>query len=147
MHQKDLNIVMQSAHELGISLPGSAMTAQMFNAMVGSGLGEDSIAVSQASRTTFRPAMKLFIGLGVMGRPMALRLLVAGHAVSVWARRPEAAAPLLAARAARCASAAEVARNSEVVFTIVTYGHDVDQVVFGEAGWRRPCSPAACWST
>lgn len=79
--------------------------------------------------------MKLgFIGLGVMGRPMALRLLAAGHAVSVWARRPEAAAPLLAAGAARCASAAEVARNSEVVFTIVTYGHDVDQVVFGEAG-------------
>lgn len=46
MHQKDLNIVMQSAHELGLILPGSAMTAQMFNAMVGSGLGEeDSIAV------------------------------------------------------------------------------------------------------
>jgi 2-hydroxy-3-oxopropionate reductase len=46
MHQKDLNIVMQSAHELGLNLPGSAMTAQMFNAMVGSGLGEeDSIAV------------------------------------------------------------------------------------------------------
>ena len=46
MHQKDLNIVMQSAHELGLMLPGSAMTAQMFNAMVGSGLGEeDSIAV------------------------------------------------------------------------------------------------------
>ena len=46
MHQKDLNIVMQSAHELGLMLPGSAATAQMFNAMVGSGLGEeDSIAV------------------------------------------------------------------------------------------------------
>ena len=46
MHQKDLNIVMQSAHELGLMLPGSAMTAQMFNATVGSGLGEeDSIAV------------------------------------------------------------------------------------------------------
>ncbi len=46
MHQKDLNIVMKSAHELGLMLPGSAMTAQMFNAMVGSGLGEeDSIAV------------------------------------------------------------------------------------------------------
>ncbi len=46
MHQKDLNIVMQSAHELGIALPGAASTAQMFNAMVGSGLGEeDSIAV------------------------------------------------------------------------------------------------------
>jgi len=46
MHQKDLNIVMQSAHELGLCLPGAAATAQMFNAMVGSGLGEeDSVAV------------------------------------------------------------------------------------------------------
>lgn len=46
MHQKDMNIVMQSAHELGLCLPISAATAQMFNAMVGAGLGEeDSIAV------------------------------------------------------------------------------------------------------
>ena len=46
MHEKDLNIVMQTAHELGLCLPGSAATAQMFNAMVGSGQGEeDSIAV------------------------------------------------------------------------------------------------------
>lgn len=46
MHEKDLNIVMQTAHELGLCLPGSAATAQMFNAMVGSGHGEeDSIAV------------------------------------------------------------------------------------------------------
>ena len=46
MHQKDMNIVMQSAHRLGISLPASAAAAQMFNAMVGSGLGEaDSTAM------------------------------------------------------------------------------------------------------
>jgi 2-hydroxy-3-oxopropionate reductase len=46
MHEKDLNIVMQTAHELGLCLPGSAATAQMFNAMVDSGMGEeDSIAV------------------------------------------------------------------------------------------------------
>jgi 3-hydroxyisobutyrate dehydrogenase-like beta-hydroxyacid dehydrogenase len=46
MHEKDLNIVMQTAHQLGLCLPGAAATAQMFNAMVGSGLGEeDSIAV------------------------------------------------------------------------------------------------------
>ena len=46
MHEKDLNIVMQTAHELGLCLPGSAATAQMFNAMAGSGMGEeDSIAV------------------------------------------------------------------------------------------------------
>lgn len=46
MHEKDLNIVMQTAHELGLCLPGAAATAQVFNAMVGSGLGEeDSIAI------------------------------------------------------------------------------------------------------
>jgi 2-hydroxy-3-oxopropionate reductase len=46
MHQKDMNIVMQSAHELGLCLPVSAATAQMYNAMVGLGLGEeDSIAI------------------------------------------------------------------------------------------------------
>ena len=46
MHGKDMNIVMQTAHELGLYLPASAATAQMYKAMVGSGLGEeDSIAV------------------------------------------------------------------------------------------------------
>jgi 2-hydroxy-3-oxopropionate reductase len=52
MHEKDLNIVMQTAHELGLCLPGSAATAQMFNAMVGSGLGEeDSIAILKLLET------------------------------------------------------------------------------------------------
>ena len=46
MHEKDMNIVMQTAHELGLYLPASAATAQMYKAMVGSGMGEeDSIAV------------------------------------------------------------------------------------------------------
>jgi 2-hydroxy-3-oxopropionate reductase len=41
MHQKDLRIVMEEAHRLGLALPSSAATAQMFNALVGSGMGED----------------------------------------------------------------------------------------------------------
>jgi 2-hydroxy-3-oxopropionate reductase len=46
MHQKDLRIVMESAHQLGVALPGAAVAAQMFNAMVGAGLGEeDSVAM------------------------------------------------------------------------------------------------------
>ena len=46
MHQKDLRIVMEEAHRLGLALPSAAATAQMFNAMVGSGLGEeDSVAM------------------------------------------------------------------------------------------------------
>jgi 2-hydroxy-3-oxopropionate reductase len=46
MHQKDLRIVMEEAHRLGLMLPSAAATAQMFNAMAGGGMGEsDSIAV------------------------------------------------------------------------------------------------------
>lgn len=45
MHQKDLRIVMEEAHRLGLMLPSAAATAQLFNAVVGSGMGdEDSIA-------------------------------------------------------------------------------------------------------
>ena len=75
-----------------------------------------------------------FIGLGVMGRPMAARLLRAGHEVAVWARRPEATHPLVELGAHSCAEPAEVGRRSEVIFTIVTYGRDVEAVVFGERG-------------
>ncbi|MBS0552483.1 MAG: NAD-binding protein, partial [Proteobacteria bacterium] len=46
MHQKDLRIVMEEAHRLGLALPSSAAAAQMFNAMAGCGLGdEDSVAM------------------------------------------------------------------------------------------------------
>ena len=50
-----------------------------------------------------------FIGLGLMGRPMALNLIKAGHRVHVWSRRRESMQPLLDAGAGDCASAAEVA--------------------------------------
>jgi 2-hydroxy-3-oxopropionate reductase len=46
MHQKDLRIVMDEAQRLGLVLPGAALTLQLFNALVGSGGGEeDSIAL------------------------------------------------------------------------------------------------------
>ena len=46
MHQKDMNIVMQTAFSLGLCLPATAATAQMFNAMVGCGMAEeDSVAM------------------------------------------------------------------------------------------------------
>ena len=52
MHQKDMRIVMEEAHRLGLALPSSAVTAQMFNALVGSGLGEDdSIAMLKLLET------------------------------------------------------------------------------------------------
>ncbi len=88
--------------------------------------------------------MKLgFVGLGTMGRPMATRLLRAGHEVAVWARRPAALAPLVEAGASACASPAAVARDAEIVFTIVTYGSDVEAVVFGDRGLAAGFAPGS----
>jgi len=84
-----------------------------------------------------------FVGLGAMGRPMATRLLQAGHDVAVWARRPEAAAPLVAAGAVGCDSPAALARRADVVVTIVTYGSDVESVVFGPDGLADGLAPGA----
>lgn len=75
-----------------------------------------------------------FIGLGVMGRPMALHLVRAGYLVRVYARRPEAAAPLVEAGASRAATAAELASESHVVITMVTATSDVEDVLLGPDG-------------
>ncbi|MFN7085480.1 MAG: NAD(P)-dependent oxidoreductase [Burkholderiales bacterium] len=75
-----------------------------------------------------------FIGLGVMGRPMALNLMKHGHQLGVYARRPQSLEPLLAAGAAGYATPAELAAASEVVFTMVTHSSDVKEVVLGENG-------------
>jgi len=75
-----------------------------------------------------------FIGLGVMGNPMAQHLLNGGHEVSVWARREASATEIVAAGAKYRASPAELARHAEVVFTMITASHDVEQVVLGENG-------------
>lgn len=72
-----------------------------------------------------------FIGLGVMGRPMALHLQRAGHELFVWARRPASVGDL---PATVCATPAELGRRCEVVFTMVTSSADVEGVVLGEQG-------------
>lgn len=75
-----------------------------------------------------------FIGLGLMGRPMALNLLKAGHRVHVWSRRREAMQPLLEAGAIACASAADLARHAPVTISIVSDAPDVEQVTLGADG-------------
>ncbi len=75
-----------------------------------------------------------FIGLGLMGRPMALNLLKAGHTVHVWSRRRESMQPLLAAGAGDCGSAAEVARRAPVTISMVADAPDVEAVTLGAGG-------------
>lgn len=79
--------------------------------------------------------MKLgFIGVGLMGRPMALHLIKHGHSMGVYARRAESAAPLVAAGATRYDTPAALAAQCEVIFTMVTNSNDVEQIVLGKDG-------------
>ena len=82
-----------------------------------------------------------WIGVGVMGRSMAGRLLDAGFAVTLFSRRRESAEPLLARGAAWADSPAAVAAASDVVFTMVGHPADVREVVFGPSGVLKSLRP------
>ena len=75
-----------------------------------------------------------FLGLGIMGRAMARRLVDAGHKVAVWNRDPSKAAELEAAGARRAATPREAAAGAEVVITMVTDSEAVKSVVLGPDG-------------
>ncbi|MDK9724935.1 MAG: NAD(P)-dependent oxidoreductase [Sterolibacteriaceae bacterium MAG5] len=88
--------------------------------------------------------MKLgFIGLGVMGRPMAENLLRAGHELLVWARRAESAQPLLDLGARVLPSPEALAREVDVLFVVVTASADVEQVLLGAQGALHGLRPGA----
>jgi 2-hydroxy-3-oxopropionate reductase len=85
-------------------------------------------------QTVSAPAALGFVGIGAMGGPMVLNLLKAGHAVTVYARRADAAAHLIAAGARLAGSPAAVARAATVVFTMVTTAADCEEVTLGGDG-------------
>lgn len=75
-----------------------------------------------------------FIGLGVMGRPMAKHILAKGYAVVVYNRSRPAIEELVSAGAIAAASPADVARQAAVVITMVPDTPDVEQVLSGPDG-------------
>ena len=75
-----------------------------------------------------------FIGLGVMGRPMAQNLLKAGYPVLIYSRHPEKAADLVQAGARPVESPAAMARNAEIIFLCLPDTPDVEAVLFGPHG-------------
>jgi 2-hydroxy-3-oxopropionate reductase len=75
-----------------------------------------------------------FIGLGVMGKPMAKHLLTAGHPLVVHNRSRGAVDELVAAGAVAAASPAEVARQAPIVITMLPDTPDVERVLTGDAG-------------
>lgn len=83
-----------------------------------------------------------FLGVGLMGEPMARNLLAAGHELTVWNRSPEKAARLGEAGAAVASSAPEAVAGSEMVVLMLENGTIVERVLF-EAGTSAAIPPAA----
>src|SRR5436305_8084164 len=75
-----------------------------------------------------------WIGTGVMGGPMAGHLLAAGHAVTVYNRSKDKAQKLVEKGAVWAESPAAVAKNSDVIFSIVGFPSDVRETYLGKNG-------------
>jgi 2-hydroxy-3-oxopropionate reductase len=75
-----------------------------------------------------------FIGLGIMGRPMAKNLLKAGHPLVVHSRSQGPVDELVGAGAKRASSPREVAGQTEILITMLPNSPDVEQVALGKDG-------------
>ncbi len=75
-----------------------------------------------------------FIGLGIMGKPMALNLLRAGFPMTVHSRSPGPVEELVAAGATRANAPADVAQACDVVITMLPDTPDVEHVLLGDSG-------------
>ena len=75
-----------------------------------------------------------FIGLGLMGQPMATNLIKAGHKLTVYNRTTAKAAGLAAAGARLASSPADAARGADAVMMIVSDSAAVEEVVAGKGG-------------
>jgi 2-hydroxy-3-oxopropionate reductase len=84
-----------------------------------------------------------FVGLGVMGRPMARNLVRAGHRVVVWNRSAGPAAELAAAGATAARSPAELAAAAAVVLTMLPDLPQVGEVLFRDDGLLRGMGPGS----
>src|SRR4051812_22733452 len=75
-----------------------------------------------------------YIGLGMMGFPMARRLLSAGHDLMVWNRSPGKSAPLVETGAKPATRPSEVVESASIIFMCLTDATAVEEVVFGREG-------------
>lgn len=85
-----------------------------------------------------------FIGLGVMGRSMAINLIKAGYELHVYTRTSSTAADVLAAGATWCETLAQCVTNVDAVITIVAYPQDVREIYFGEDGILKHAAQQTC---
>ncbi len=82
-----------------------------------------------------------FIGLGLMGGPMARNLLKAGYPLTVWNRTREKMQPLIEAGAIPADSPRQVGESADVIFTMVTDAPQVREVALGAEGLVHGAKP------
>jgi len=82
-----------------------------------------------------------FMGLGIMGKPMAKHLINAGYPLVVYNRTASKAQELVAMGARQANSPKEVAENSEIMITMVADSPEVEQVILGPAGVIEGAKP------
>ena len=87
------------------------------------------------------------IGLGIIGKPIAERLVGAGFRVFVYDVRDEPVAALQAAGATACTSSADVAGRSDIIISLVLDGAQTDDVVFGARGVVKSIRPGTIFAT
>jgi len=75
-----------------------------------------------------------FIGLGIMGKPMAKNLLKAGYQLFVYDVISESVKDVAASGAKACASVAEVTENAQIIITMLPDSPQVEEVLLGEGG-------------
>jgi 3-hydroxyisobutyrate dehydrogenase len=75
-----------------------------------------------------------WVGTGVMGKSMCSHILKAGYYISVYNRTKEKTRELIENGAKWCSNPKEVAENSDIVFTIVGFPQDVEEVYLGQNG-------------
>jgi len=75
-----------------------------------------------------------WIGTGIMGRPMCGHVLSGGYRTSIYNRTKSKAEELINKGAVWCTSPEEVAKNSDIIITILGYPEDVREVYFGKEG-------------
>lgn len=85
-----------------------------------------------------------FIGLGIMGAPMAGHLLEAGHTLAVHTRTRSKAEPLLERGAVWCDAPADVGQRCDLLLTMVTDTPDVEAVLLGANGAAQTLAAGAC---
>ena len=85
-----------------------------------------------------------FLGMGIMGQPMAARIAAAGHNVRVWNRTPGDFATAVSAGARIAASAAQAVTDADIVILMVSTGEVSDDILFGDLNIAAAIPHSAC---